>query len=296
MPGPLTRSSFVAALVATLCAVGGPVRADAPPASEWPIERNAQTLGRREWTVGLWGFDGGATDWLQIGTLWVPWGLAAPNIHLKARLFHRGQWTMSTELSFFAVNLDNLAWYGQDDLSGRLYDLPLGLALDWEAHPRLLVGLSTSYAPIMTTPPFDATGLKGSGAYDTFVLSGHLTARAAPRWWLVAEADWVLYQGLVAVGDVSGQTDDYTTVSGSAQADVAPISPGRGGAITLSSIVRAGSFGFRIGGGYGNWVVPRLRGAFPDRIPIVLFDIYARFGGRTADADEVSSPVPSATP
>jgi len=283
--------ALTALALATALTLAGPpagARADAPPASEWPVERNAQALGRREWKIGLWGFDGGATDWLEIGTLWVPWLVVSPNVHLKSRMLHRGAWSLALELSFLTLDFEHLDWYGYDELSGRLYVVPASLYVDVEAHPRLLVGLSATYGAVHTTPNFDSGEADGTAAYDTLFVAGHLTARASPRWWIVTEATWVLYQGLGAIGRVQGQPDDFTTVSGSATADVEAIEPGRGGSLAVSAVYRSRRFGLRFGVGYGNWAVPRLCLVVPNAIPFALFDIFARFGG-TAPAAEAAS-------
>jgi hypothetical protein len=278
-------------LLAFWSACTGVARADAPSASEWPVERNAQALGRREFKIGLWSFDGGITDWLEVGTLWAPWVLVSPNIHVKSRLLHRGPWSLAAEVTFLTLDFEHLDWFGYDDLSGRLYLLPATLAVDVEAHPRVLVGLSATYSAVHSTPRFDATDAGGTGAYDTLYASGHLTARASDRWWIVTELDWVLFQGLVAIGDLDTQTDDFTTVTGSASANVDAIAPGRGGDIAVSAVYRGGNFGLRFGVGYGNWVVPRLRLVVPKGIPFLLFDVFARFGGTTAPTTEPDADV-----
>ncbi|HEY6879611.1 MAG TPA: hypothetical protein VI299_16405, partial [Polyangiales bacterium] len=104
-------------------------------------------------------------------------------------------------------------------------------------------------------------------------------ARVHPKLWLVTELDWVLLQTAGAVGHVDTQLSDAIHVTGKVSSVGDPINPARGGALTVSLVVRARRFGLRFGVGYGNWVLPRLRVPVPVALPFVVMDIFGRFGG-----------------
>ncbi|HEY6878637.1 MAG TPA: hypothetical protein VI299_11495, partial [Polyangiales bacterium] len=88
------------------------------PPLEWPIERNAQQLGAKEWKIGLFGLDVGVHRRMQVGTLWPTWAIGGPNVHLKAQLLNLRGWSLAGELSLFYLRLEHLRWYGVRDVAG----------------------------------------------------------------------------------------------------------------------------------------------------------------------------------
>lgn len=85
-----------------------------------------------------------------------------------------------------------------------------------------------------------------------------------------------MYQFGGAVGAIDSQINDYIHAKGRATAVGRPIEPAQGGAITLSTVVRARRFGFR----FGHWVMPRVKVVVPLAIPFFTLDVFGRFGGR----------------
>lgn len=276
----------------TLASLAGSARADsAPPANEWPVERNAQQLHAAEWKLGLFGVDVGVHERLQLGTLWPTWVLLGPNLHAKALLVARHGFQFSAEASAFYLNLAHLRWYGLDDVTGHFIAVPVELFLDKQVTPRLLLGLGAGYSVIHTSPRYDPKSFSGAAAYDSLLLRGHLTGRVGPKVWIVVELDWVLHQLGAAAGSIDTQLTDYIHARGRATAIGKPIEPARGGAITTSIVVRARHFGFRFGIGFGNFVMPRVKLVVPLAIPFFTLDIYTRFGGRRASSEDAREPL-----
>lgn len=252
---------------------------------EWPVERNAQQLQQREWKIGFSGLEVGAHDRLQIGTLWIPWIAGGFNLHAKVGIVQRERWRFAFETTALTMNLSNLAWYGIEGVSGRLSLVPFELRADYKAHKRVQLGLGTTYAFAYTSPEYNAEDARGAGEYDTWMLSGHVTARASKRLWVITEVDWVLWQSAAASGEVTTSVDAFTSVHGEARGETEAIEAFRGGAALITLVTRAKRFGFRLGIGYGNAVIPRIRTAIPTAIPFGTIDIFARFGGKWAEDD-----------
>ncbi|MET0286747.1 MAG: hypothetical protein ABW352_19860 [Polyangiales bacterium] len=250
-----------------------------PPASEWPVERNARQLAGGEWKLGLFGVDVGLHRRLQLGTQWATWAVAGPNLHLKLMLVEHRGWQLALDSSFFHVKLDNLRWFGLEDLTGRLTVFPVELFVDKVVHERWLLGIGTGYALTHASPRYDLDQFSGAGAYDSWIAHGSATWRALPHLWLVGELDWILHQRTAAAGSFEARIDDYTSIEGRARLGGAAVEAARGGAITLSMVLHARRFGLRFGLGYGNFVLPRTRLVIPDAIPYFVFDLYGRFGG-----------------
>jgi hypothetical protein len=254
-------------------------RAEAPSWDEWPVERNAQLLQGGEVRLGLFGLDIGLHDRLQLGTLWPTWLLLAPNAHAKLLIVDRDAVNFGLESSLFFVNLAYLRRLGLDDVRGQLFVWSAELMLDTRLSKRVLFGLGGSYSMTHITSDYNQQSYAGTGAYDSLFARGHLTMRAARRWWLIVEGDWILHQLSGAIANVDMRVSEDVELTGRVRAVTPPLEPWRAYAVTVTNEVRSGPFGLRIGVGYGTFILPRVRIVVPRLIPYVTFDAFIRFGG-----------------
>lgn len=254
-------------------------RADAPSWSEWPVERNAQLLEGGEIRLGIFGLDFGLHDRFQLGTLWPTWFLLAPNLHAKLLVIDTEPVDLALESSAFYFNLEHLNRVGVDDVRGHLLVASGELTLDFHLGKRALFGLGGTYSLTDATSDYNQRRYAGTGAYDSLIARAHLTLRAARRWWLIIEGDWTVYQLSGVIADVDTRLSEDVEVTGRVRAITPPLDRWRAGAVTVTNEVRFGPFGVRVGLGYGNWVLPRVRIVVPRAIPYVTFDAFIRFGG-----------------
>ena len=280
------RSFHALIVLAALLAWLPRAHGDAPSWDEWPVERNAQLLRGGEVRLSLFGLDVGLHDRVQLGTLWPTWLLLAPNAHAKLLIVDRSAAHLGLEASVFYVNLAYLNRLGVEDVRGKLLVASAELMLDLRLSKRVLFGLGPSYSLTQLTSDYNQQSYAGTGAYDSLFARGHLTLRAARRWWVILEGDWILYQLSGAIANVDMRVNDDVEVTGRVRAVTPPLDRWRAGAVTLTNEVRFGPFGIRIGVGYGNFVIPRVRIVVPRAIPYGTFDAFIRFGGGSEDEDE----------
>jgi hypothetical protein len=166
-----------------------------------------------------------------------------------------------------------------DDVRGQLLVASAELMLDVELSKRVLFGLGPSYSMTQLTSDYNQQSYAGTGAYDSLFARGHLTLRAARRWWVILEGDWILYQLSGAIATIDMRLNEDVELTGRVRAVTPPLDKWRAGAVTLTNEVRFGPFGLRVGIGYGNFVIPRVRIVVPRAIPYATFDAFIRFGG-----------------
>jgi hypothetical protein len=280
------RRQHALVLLVALFACLARARADAPSWDEWPVERNAQLLRGGELRLSLFGLDLGLHDRFQLGTLWPTWLLLAPNAHAKLLVIDTDALNLGVESSVFYVNLAYLHRLGVDEVRGQLLVASAELMLDLQLSKRVLFGLGNSYSMTHLTSDYNQRSYAGTGAYDSWFARGHLTLRAARRWWLIVEADWILYQLSGAIANVDTRVGEDIEITGRVRAVTPPLDRWRAGAVTVTNEVRFGPFGLRLGIGYGNFVLPRVRIVVPRAIPYATFDAFVRFGGASDEVDD----------
>ena len=97
---------------------------DDDPATDW----TALTLHRNEWRLGLFRFQYGIVDSLQVGTQTLPWVLKISNLDLKWTVWSSGPWSVGLSGGIFSLKLQD---YDADAADVRFYAAPLELTASW---------------------------------------------------------------------------------------------------------------------------------------------------------------------
>ncbi|MCA9560869.1 MAG: hypothetical protein H6704_18920 [Myxococcales bacterium] len=245
---------------------------DDDPATDW----TALTLHRNEWRLGLFRFQYGIVDSLQVGTQTLPWVLKISNLDLKWTVWSSGPWSVGLSGGIFSLKLQD---YDADAADVRFYAAPLELTASWRGDG-LGVHLRGSYTAVKT----DTDEALDEEDYDIGGVAAVSTGTLglAGEWYVSRTFSWVLETRLSVFQDASAnastttQIDPRTSIEFNADAE-ADLTDGRQANALLSAFWSWNSFNLKLGLGYGHYSVPTLNLFVGDPIWFPDFDLFWRF-------------------
>lgn len=245
---------------------------DDDPATDW----TALTLHRNEWRLGLFRFQYGIVDSLQVGTQTLPWALKITNLDLKWTVWAQGPWSVALSGGFFSLKLQD---FDEDAADVRFYAVPIELTASWRgadfgAH------LRGSYTAVKT----DADEALDEEDYDIGGVAAVSTGTLglAGEWYVSRTFSWVLETRLSVFQDASANATTTThpnvrtTVELNADAE-ADLADGAQANALLSAFWSWDTFNLKLGLGYGHYSVPTLNLFVGDPIWFPDLDLFWRF-------------------
>jgi len=284
MPEHRRYSSILVAAVAAAWLVGTPtVRADTSSAyTAKPTINTAYTLRKREKQIGLAVQGYGIVDRLSISTVLAGWIIPAftevfaPNIGARYRFFDAGRWSLAFDTGVAWIRVRDANLLGTTRQNSDSIIVPLTLLATNRAPFGLLSTLEVSYSAGQATLQDGAVVRE----FNSGVVTSSLQVAAALEY-PVAPRFAITLTGRVVALVPDGQIDVVAVIDESTQIIVR-------GTITAENV--AGSynviggfayysrlFDFRVGAGYGRFIVPRFGFVYLETGAVLDFAAYFRF-------------------
>lgn len=250
--------------------------ADADPTKGHILDATGYLLPAQTVELGMFYMGYGITDWLTVGTspgLWVIGPLiggvvANASVKLGVPITH---WVnVGVEASPIWLKVD------KGDHHGRGWIVPLTGAVSLNATESQDVSLAFRYVAIAgkDDASTDNQEIGGTTVVSLAQLIGDYRIRFSEKFGLYSRAYYEVWEKNLGANGVY-QVDDATTVEIEGEAD--PVEESRPWAIIVGAQFRFGGVNLRVGGGYGNFFVPRIGPFIPKKTFVPDLDFYVRF-------------------
>lgn len=245
-----------------------------------PISGTAHLLHQGEWQLGLFRFDYGAMEQLQIGTYSMPWLVLFPNIQFKMLAFQNERWAVSIRPGIFYEDFElprKLYGIGPESTDIKLWIIPLEGYVSVLIRERFLLTLAVVYTAIAGKGHYNPDDYKGTAAAANAQLGlglqwsiNHVTA-------ITFQARYVAFQSATGVGTVTVDVDSATSADVKASGTANAADASNGFSLSANALFSWQTLNLRIGAGYGNYNIPGMNLVIPKRYPFPVFDLFWRF-------------------
>jgi hypothetical protein len=284
MPEYRRHTNFLVVGVIVFCTtLGGVARADTSSAyTAEPIINTAYSLNAREAQLGLALQAYGVVDRFTISTALIGFLLPAftevfaPNFATRYRFLDAGRWSLALDAGVAWVRVDEANLIGTTKQSSNSVLVPVALVASHRARTRLLSTLEVSYSAGQATLQDGAVIREfNSGVVTSSLqLAAALEYPVAPRFALTLTGRVVAWvpDGQIDVVAVVDETTEVVVRGTITAENVAGSYNVVGGVAYYSRL-----FNFRVGAGYGRFIVPRLGFVYLETGLVLDVAAYFRF-------------------
>lgn len=241
------------------------------------VEDTAYTRERAHLRVGLLRLQAGVLDSLTVGTVWLPWVVKAPNLHIKWRFYLSETLAAAihwSALTFSTRSLKSLEDKpGQARLSVTTFEPLASYTLDARRRWTLSAGLPFTAVRVdgeLTDGSFHGAA---DGAVDNLQVTSTLQHRTSRSVALLLHARYLVVQSARASANATTQLDDYTTLEAHGQGSTSALDFPHAWSVVPSVAYVGPRFFGRIGVGYGNWSLPVVNFVLPSKTLIPELEI-----------------------
>jgi len=242
-------------------------------------EDTAYTLDDGEIRLGLWKFEYGLLDDLDIGTVLPIWFIKLANFNLKYEFWHDDTWAFAAKTGLAWLDVGSLAAASdsKDPPEAMFFIIPFEVFGTYRFTDDLSLSLSSLFSKVAIDGSYDAEDFQGAVAVTNLQLTSTFEWRVSQVTALLLHARYLTYQ------DASGSTmlnlhpDDFTTIKvvGAAKSDAVDVA---NAVSLLASVVFSwDTFNLRLGLGYGNYSVPVVNFVLNQKLPFPDLSVYWRW-------------------
>jgi hypothetical protein len=239
-------------------------------------DNTAYTLDGGSLRLGLFRIEYGIFDFLSVGTYTLPWGLLAPTVLGKLRLWHAEPITLAVQTGFAYFDSSRLALFDRSPGDAVVTVFPLEALASFRFGPGFTLSGSAAYTEVavdgvLTADVFDGAA---SGVADNFQITLTAEFRMSRAVALIVHGRWLMLQRVAGNAAATLHPDDFTTVVVNSSLESSSFRVRDMFSIVPSLLFTVGVFNLRLGVGYGNYNVPLVNFVLPQRMLIPEFDLY----------------------
>ncbi len=264
---------FYLGLLCLLCVLSASSASAYHSDTEFVTADTAYTLRENEWKIGLWSVEYGAWGVLDVGTYWAPWFVNIFSLNLKYKFWSNEDWAVAARLGFVRWDLSTLS----ADATAIFSIIPVELLGSYRISENWRTSASLLYTQVAVEGDFESDDYQGAAAVSNLQLTSTTEWRLSQVWALYGRVNFLAYQVAKATADATFQPDEFTDVQvvGGAKTDAVDVQNAVSLVVGFSASWEI--FNFRMGAGYGNYVVPAVNFVLPSKSPIVELDMYWRW-------------------
>lgn len=236
----------------------------------------AYTLPQGKVRLGLWRFDWGIVDELDVGTFIWPWIVPVPNAHAKLRVWSDERWALSIRTGLYYFDLD-WVWFADTDSDAAAIIFPFELWLSMPLAEDWGLTFGAAWTTVGLSGTYDPDEFQGAAAVDNlqFALSGYWRLGRVVA--LLLTLRWLAYERARGNARIHVQLDDFTTADIVGAGSARQQSVRNAAYLMLSSVFSWETFNLRVGLGVGNYNIPSLNLMLPRKTLVAELDAYFVF-------------------
>lgn len=233
-------------------------------------DRTAYSLGQEIFRIGIWKFEVGILDDLDVGTLTLPWIIKMANLHLKYEFEINEQWSIAPRIGFLSLDMQTI---DPESPEAVFAIVPLELVGSFRVGD-FTISLEAIYTYVGLSGSYESDALEGAAAVTNLQITNSIEWRVSRVTALLLHSRYLLFQDASASTSAQIQADEYTTIEihGAIESDVVDV--GNAFSIVPSVHFSWETFNLRLGVGWGNWSLPGINFVLPMTMPIPEIDFF----------------------
>ncbi len=251
----------------------------APDAWAYHTDKSARTtetahlLQSGEFRLGFWRSEYGVLDYLQLGTLNLPWAISAANGNVKARLYQNDTFTAAARAGWIRFD------FGEFDQDGEATAVLDVVPVEGRLSYKYSDDIRLSAAMIYTSVGISGEGgdINGAVAMNTLAAELHTEWRLSKATLLFANAKVIPVQEIAGQGKVVVRPDEYTTIETYGDASSDALDFGNPWELIGGVAWSWSSFNLELSLHYGYFVTPVLGFVADTRVTWPDISMYWRF-------------------